>query len=741
MNAHFLRVSLSCILLLGLSAYAQEKTPGKANHTYYFGETAAFDEAIPKPGDFLNHEIGSRHTRHDEMVAYFRELSRVSDRASLEILGHTYEGRPLMMLAISAPEHIQQLASIQETQQKLVDPSLPEIPDATHPVLVNLGYNVHGNEPSGGEAALLTAYYLVAGESEEAKKFRQEAVVFIDPVINPDGRDRHTHWANMHQGTPLVSDPLDREHNEAWPGGRTNHYWFDLNRDWLLAVHPESQSKLAWYHQWYPNVVTDFHEMGTSSHYFFEPMKAIGSKDPIMPKENYTTLNDKFAAYFEGAMNQLGSLYFSKERFDGTYPGYGSSYPDLQGGLGILFEQASSRGLLQKTRMGYVGFPFTIRNQYTNSLATVRAAVAEKAYLFQYQKDFFKSALSRAQADPVKAYVFGEKADNSRLRAFLQMLMRHQIEVRPCTRTMTINGTSYEPGEAYVVPTFQPQYRMVQSMFETYDEYRDSVFYDASAWSLVNAYGLAYQAMKRPVSDVGDVLSPSVAVDLPTLEEKAYGYILPWEDYFAPKALYSLLQKGIKAKVAFRPFQVEGKSFSAGSIFIPGGPINDSPELLAQLNAVTTASGQAFIPVQTGYSQAGLDLGSTYFRPLDLPKALMMVGEGVSGYEAGEVWHVLDRRVAMPITKVDMTDFNRIRWADYNTLVLVSGRYSQWGEAEIKRIKDWISTGGTLITTRQATQWAIQKKLVDEKLISQPKDSLFGDKRRPFTGLEKNAGI
>ena len=203
----------------------------------------------------------------------------------------------------------------------------------------------------------LHIHWLLPEHSGHPKISPAFGYIFIDPVINPDGRDRHSHWANMYKGDPLVADPLDAEHNEVWPGGRTNHYWFDLNRDWLLGIHPESRGKLNWYHKWYPNVVTDFHEMGSQSTYFFEPMKTNGSLNPIMPKENYTTLNEMFGNYFSKALDSIGSFYFTKEVFDGTYPGYGSSYPDLQGGLGLLFEQASSRGHIQETPTGPITFP------------------------------------------------------------------------------------------------------------------------------------------------------------------------------------------------------------------------------------------------------------------------------------------------------------------------------------------------------------------------------------------------
>ena len=483
--------------------------------SYFFKSYEPFDQDVPSPEEFLGYPIGGQHTRHDKIVAYLDKLAEVSDRATIARYGQTHEHRELVILTISDPQNMANLDELREQHLSFVDPTAASVDITNLPVFVNLAYNVHGNEPSSSEAALLTAYTLVASNNPEVLKYIKEAVVFIDPTINPDGRDRHTQWANQYQGSPLVADPLDAEHNEAWPRGRTNHYWFDLNRDWLLAVNPESQGKLNWIHNWYPNVVTDFHEMGSTATYFFEPMKPNASKNPIMPKENYTTLNNTFAKYFTKHLNEIGSLYFTKEAFDGTYPGYGSSYPDLQGGLALLFEQASSRGHVQETITGKITFAFTIRNQYTSSLATIEAAVDNKKILYDYQKAFFKSALTNAKSSKITGYVFGDNYDDNRTRAFIEKLLIHRIKVYELSSGTSSGGYNYQPGKAYVVPTEQPQYRMVQSMFETYDEYTDSVYYDASAWSVANFYNMKYASLTGTLKMGSEVTKETNVKKLP----------------------------------------------------------------------------------------------------------------------------------------------------------------------------------------------------------------------------------
>ena len=712
---------------------------------YFLEAKGPFNPEIPSPEEFLGYPIGTHHTRHDQIVAYLNLLAEKSDRASIIQYGKTYEHRPLVILNISSPDHLNNLSQLQVKHKQALKPE-SKIDTSTLPIFINLGYNVHGNEPSSSEAALLSAYILVASEHEEVRQYLNEAVIMIDPTINPDGRDRHTQWANMMKGDPLVADPEDAEHNERWPRGRTNHYWFDLNRDWLLGIHPESRGKLNWYHQWYPNVVTDFHEMGTNSTYFFEPMKANASEDPIMPKENYTTLNDKFAEYYVEALDDIGSFYFTKEVFDGTYPGYGSSYPDLQGGLGILFEQASSRGHKQETPTGEITFAFTIRNQLTSSLATVKAAVENKGMLYDYQKRFFQSAISNANKSNIEGYVFGDAYDQNRTKAFIDKLLLHRIELYHLEEDIKTNTTTFSPGKAYYVPTKQPQYRMVQTMFETYETYTDSVFYDASAWSLANFYNLEYTPLKKGLSKTNKVTREDLQKPVNNeVQSSNYAYLINWNNYNAPALLWNLQDKGIHVLSAFKPFSIEvdgkQKNFSYGTLVVPVRQQKMSSKTLHKI--IKNAAANYDVEVtssSTGYSKSGVDLGSRQIQALKQPKAFMLIEDGVSSYEAGEVWHLLDTRVNMPITKIPMRNFDNINWQRYNTMVMVSGRYEQLDSTDRKTIKDWISLGNTLITQRTASKWAIEQNLVNEELIQDPdynKDELDKESKKSHRPIQR----
>ncbi len=724
------------IAILSIPVQAQE---------YFLKKYAPFDPKIPSPEEFLGYPVGSHHTRHDRIVAYFNTLAEISDKALFTQYGQTFEYRPLIILTISDPVNISNLDEIRDRHLKIIDPSDEgSIPDDL-PVFINLGYGVHGNEPSSAEAAMLTAYTLLASQNSQIGNYLENAVIFIDPTINPDGRDRHTWWANMYKANPLVGDPLDVEHNEVWPRGRTNHYWFDLNRDWYLAINPESRGKLEWYHHWYPNVVTDFHEMGSGSTYFFEPMKDNGSLNPIMPKDNYTTLNDTFARYYQEGLDSIGSLYFTKEVFDGTYPGYGSSYPDLQGGLALLFEQASSRGHLQKMDNGItLSFPFTIRNQYVSSMATIKATVENKSLLHNYQRDFFKSALTNASGSQVKAYVFGDQYDRNRTLAFIDKLLLHKIEVYALSEEITISGKKFKPDFGFIIPTEQAQYRLVQSVFETYNEYRDSVFYDASAWSLVNFYNMSFTGVTGSLKKGELINDLSKLVNVTQVERSDYAYIISWEDYNAPAFLYYLQDHGVLASSALKPFAIstnlnEDRQFHPGTLLIPVKRQSISEDSLYHLIRSGSEKFNAEVhSVETGFSSSGIDLGSGNITNLEKPGVLMIIGDGISSYEAGEVWHLLDTRMHMPVTKVQIRQFDRIEFHKYNVMVIVSGNYDRLDSVKQQKIKDWVSQGNTLVAIRNANNWIIKQKLVKEELIKEEKDTTI--ERLPYISARENIG-
>ena len=700
---------------------------------YFFEKYAPFDEDIMSPEEFLGYPIGEMHTRHDLIVSYMTYLSNASDKADMFSYATSYEGRKLIYLIVSSPEKINNIESIRKSHLSYIKPDdenyIQSDKPSDFPVIVNLGYNVHGNEPSSSEAAMLTAYTLISSKSKEVEDYLENSIILIDPTINPDGRDRHTQWVNSYKGSPLVDDPQDAEHNEYWPGGRTNHYWFDLNRDVLLGIHPETRGKIEFHHNWYPNVTMDFHEMGTNSTYFFVPWKTHAAKDPVIPQENYEYFERLFGEFFAKGLDEIGSLYFSKEAFDKTYPGYHSSYGDLMGGIGMLFEQASSRGHKQVTQFGEITFPFTIRNQYVSGMNTVKASVEMKDELKEYQQRFFASALTDADKKRIKGYSFKMGKDRNKTKAFIDKLMIHDISV-------------LKDNNNFFVPTKQRNYRTVRSMFETNTEFRDSVFYDASAWSIANFYDIDYNSSSKDFRGVKlDNIDDLFTVN--EIHQSEYAYIINSVDYNIPAVINSLVNNDILVSTAFKPFTINTSSglvpFDYGSLVIP---VNlqkiSSKELFNKLKNIQNKFQVNIYSAPSGLSSGGIDLGSGYVSVVKKQKAMMLVGTGVRSYEAGEVWHLLDQRVGMPISKIPIRNFDRVSLDTYTTMVIVSGSYD-FNEDQIKKIKDWASNGNTIISIGSGSKFLIDNEIVNEKLLKSEKNEDTKD-FQPYIDAQDNRG-
>lgn len=712
---------------------------------YYFPDTRNFDPSIPSPEQFLGYPIGSHFTRYDKVVEYLKELARVSNKAKLTVIGKTHEERELVILAISSPENRTNLEEIRKTHLKLADPTLPA-PDYTNlPAVVYLGYGIHGNETSSTEASLLAAYYLIASQDTDIQKYLKDVVVLIDPAQNPDGRDHAANWVNTWKSFPAVPDALDREHNEAWPGARGNHYSINLNRDFLNLVAPESRSKIAFLHQWLPNIFDDYHEMGTNSTYYFEPSKPIGTWNPLVPQSTYEKLNVILANHFSEALNKIGSFYFTKEQFDNIAPIYGSTYPDIIGGVGTTLEQASSRGLVQESKTGNVTFAFTIRNQFVTSIATIKAAYDERVTLLKHQKDFYTSAIELSKNNPDKAFIFGDKADQSLTQRFLDLLLQHHIEVYELPKDLSINNKNFETGYAYIVPNQQPQYRLIHSIFEENTSFKDSLFMDITAWSLVHAYGVQYGKIKDASFSKGNLVK---AIKEPKGEVvngvSQYAYILDWTEFSSYKALYSLISSGVITKTAFKPFTAKvgniQQEFGYGTIVIPVAVQTIKPDSLYNLiSKVSSDVGAKFYSVNTGFSTKGIDLGSENVKVVREPKVAILTGEGVSSTEVGEAWFVLNQYIGIPATKLGIELLDRAELNKYNTLVLTGGVYNNLGKDSENKIKKWVSEGNVLITFDNASEWAVKQGIVNENLIDTLKIQSVNE-RVDFVKANENEG-
>lgn len=701
------KLLVTALLSIGIVSSAQELS-------YYLPKNVIYNSAIPTPKSVIYHEVGEWHVTHDRLVNYMKAVDAASDRVSLHQMGLTYEARPQLALIITSPKNHQRLEQIRQQHIQLADADNSSSLNINNmPIVVWMGYSIHGNESSGSNAALLAAYYLAAAQGKEIDELLDNAVIILDPSFNPDGLNRFATWANMHKSKTIVSDPNAREFNEVWPGGRFNHYWFDLNRDWLPAQHVESRNRLQLFHDWKPNILTDHHEQGSNATFFFQPgvPSRVNPNTPAM-NQKLTASIGKFHAKY---LDSIGSLYFTKEGYDDFYYGKGSTFPDIHGAVGILFEQASSRGHAQETANGLLTFPFTIRNQFVTSLSTLEAAKNLRKEMLTYQRDFYKDVKAEAEAFPVKAYVFGDENDKNKTNVFVDMMLRQQVKVYSVKENTTIDGKSFKVNQAYVIPTNQPQFKLIKTVFEKTFEYKDSLFYDVTSWTMPLAFRLQYVEVKSSSDNLlGQQLNGFTATKENIIGGQSnYGYLIKWNELLAPAALYKLQMKGLTARVATQKFTMSlngtSETFDYGAIFVSATQNErSSEEVYHTIQQAIAGTSVNVYAVKSGMAASGIDLGSGSFAPVKTPSVMMFGGTGVTALDAGEIWHLLDQRMNMPVSIVDVDRFNTIEASKYNVIIMPSGNYRNLDKPSQDKLRSWISNGGTLIATEDATRWLAQ---------------------------------
>lgn len=711
---------------------------GQVTLDYYLDSDHPYNDNIPTPKELLGYEVGTWHVSHDKLVNYMYRLAEASNRISIENRGTTYEGRPILLLTITSPENHSNLDAIQKTHLQLTRPEGQNVDITSQPLVVYQGFSIHGNEPSGANAGLLAAYHLAASDAPETHKLLNDVVILFDPSFNPDGLQRFAYWANTNKNQNLTADPNDREYREVWPGGRTNHYWFDLNRDWLPGQLPESQARLKSFTKWLPNILTDHHEMGTNSSFFFQP--GIPSRvNPLTPKMNQE-LTKKIGEFHVEAFNQLGSLYYSEEDYDDFFYGKGSTYPDVNGGIGILFEQASSRGHVQESDNGILSFPFTIRNQLTAAFSTLKAAGEMRLELLEYFRGFYQNTLSEAKKGKQKAILFGNPKDPSTTYHFANTLKRHNIDFHKLKKEVVRDGKKYTPETSYIIPLEQTKHQLIRAMFTTQRSFRDSLFYDISAWTFPYAFNLNH-AYENTTSNIGNAVQELNTPQGEVSRKGTFAYVFEAHNYYVPKLLNKLQQHDIRVKVGLTPFMLEGKKYDYGTYMIPvkNQSLNEN-ELYAVLQKAAKETHIRIDGVNTGHTQ-GIDLGSRDFTTVKKPEIALLVGDGVRSYDAGEIWHLLDVRHQITITKIDIRNLGRNDLSRYTHFIIPN--FSGSGlNAHAKRIKEFVKEGGTVIGYRYTTKWLDKNEFIKLDFIDQSqiaKGISFEDKGS-FRGAQQTGG-
>ena len=694
-----------------------------------------YNRSIPKPEEIIGHQIGTSHTRTDQVVDYFEALASRSNRIILNDHALTHEGRRLIHAIVTHPDNHENLEIIREGNLKLSDkPNSMSDQDLNKmPLVAYLGFSIHGDEASGTEASLLLLYHLAAGSGKQIDDILKNTVIIIDPMFNPDGRDRFVNWVNGNRGRVPTSDTQDREHNQPWPRGRTNHYLFDMNRDWLPVTQPESNGRIKLFHHWRPQFLLDAHEMGSNSTFFFQP--GISSRNnPNTPKGTIELAN-KLIPFHAKRLDSIQSMYYSQQSYDDFYYGKGSTFGDIHGSVGILFEQASSRALESETNQGRLVYAFTIRNHYMSTLGTLDGLVALRKEFLTYHRDFYATAPDAAKKNQVRGYLVSLKQNRTRAQMLIQNLQKHRIVAHELKKSMTVKQTKFNPGEAVIIPSNQPQTRFLKGIMERMTTFEDSLFYDVSAWTLPLAYGVeSYELKQNPNAYIGTQLG---LVDLDggmlTGGKAKSAYLMKWDRYYAPKSLYSIMDLGIRPRLTTQAFSavVDGKEvqFDRGTIVIPAYQRDADATItqekihkmmihLAKMDHVNIyASNTASTP-------SGPDLGGAYQGVLQKPKVAILSGDGTSSYGVGEVWHLLNFRMGIPVSLLNAKQLSARKLSKYNTIIVPDGFYSNLDSTDIKTLKDWVFNGGTLIATQTGSRWVVNKKILNEKLKKGGMDTL-----------------
>jgi hypothetical protein len=658
-------------------------------------------QALLSPKDFLGYELGDRFTRHHRVVEYFQHVAGVSPTVDLHHYGETYEYRPLVYAVIASPENYARLEQIR--LDNLRRAGLAEGAPSTKVSIVWLSYNVHGNEANSMEASMQTLYELADPNNAQSREWLKNTVVIIDPCINPDGRDRYANFYNQFGNRPANANGDAKEHREPWPGGRSNHYWFDLNRDWAWLTQIESQQRLKIYNQWMPHVHVDFHEQSYNSPYYFAPA-AEPLHEVITPwqREFQVTIGKNNAKYFD----REGWLYFTKERFDLYYPSYGDTYPTYNGAIGMTYEKAGGgfAGLTISTREGD---PLTLKDRlthhHTTGMSTVEiTSLNANRVVDEFEKYFREN--NNNPTSPYKTYVIKDDNNPDKIQKLAAWMEAHAIRFGHPASGKATRGFDYASQttqnftlstDDIVITIFQPKSRFITTVFEPVSKLPDSVTYDITAWNLVYAYGLKAYAVNERIN-VGKPYQVKALAPSP-VEGKPYAYIFRYQSLADVEFLGTLMNKGIKVRSALKPFKVAGENFEAGSLIVTRRNNESLPDFDDLVQRLAKERGRKWFASPTGFVDSGKDFGSGDVRYLRAPRIAVLMGEQTSSLSAGATWHFFEQTIHYPITQIGTDYFNSVNLDNYDVLVVPEGRYNLFNEDTLKKVQNWVSGGGKLI--------------------------------------------
>jgi hypothetical protein len=687
---------------------------------------ANYDPSIPTVQNILGHEPGERITWHGEAIRYFEALvAAAPDRAAVFEYARTWEGRELIYVVITSPENMARIGEIKDGMQRLADPRKTNRAAAdaiigNQPAVTWLSYGVHGNEISSTDAAMMTAYHLLASRDDDTvDAILKDTVVVIDPMQNPDGRDRFIHHFEMAEGLEPSADVMSAEHNEPWPGGRTNHYLFDMNRDWFIMTQPETQGRVRVIQEWYPLAYVDAHEMGSDSTYYFSP--EARPFNPHLAKDQTDSL-ELFGLTNAGLFDRFGIDYFTREQFDAFYPGYGASWPSYYGGIAMTFEQASARGLKVRQYDGNIMlYRDTVRNHFLTSLGTAQTVVQNRKKLLDDFYDYQVTAIEEGSREDIRSYIIPTQKDQAGADKMAGLLVQQGVEVGRATAAFNACGKPYAAG-SYTIDLAQPRKRMIRTLLDTdvpiaedwlaeqerrrAKKIRDQI-YDVTAWSLPLMMNVRTDACRR-APGVDSVPAGPELVQPGSVSGGAgkVAYLVPWGTASAVRFGTNGLRQGLSIKSSDLAFTHNGTRYPSGTLILD---VADNPkdiaETVAQLAATT---GADVVAVDNSWVTDGPNFGSNNVVRFSAPQVAMLWDSPTSSYSAGNTRFVIERQLDYPVTAIRVSTLARGDLSRYDVLIMPESRQGYagaLGEEGAAKLKDWVSRGGVLISIGTATQW------------------------------------
>lgn len=691
-------------------------------------------QKLLSPKEFLGYELGDRFTRHHRVVEYFKHVADVLPNVDLVQYGETYEYRPLVYAVVTSAENFKNLEQIK--LDNLRRAGLAEgTASSDKKAIVWLSYNVHGNEANSLEASMWTLYELANAGNAKTQEWLKNTVVILDPCINPDGRDRYANFYNQYGNHPANSSGDAKEHREPWPGGRANHYLFDLNRDWAWQTQTETKQRLKVYNQWMPHVHVDFHEQGHNNPYYFAPAaEPFHEVITNWQREFQIMIGKNHAKYFD----EQGWLYFTKEVFDLYYPSYGDTYPTYNGAIGMTYEQAGG-GYGGLTITTETGDPLTLKDRlthhHTTGISTVEITSQNATRVVDEFEKYFREN-SSSPASPFKTYVIKSDNNPDKLNQITAWMDVHNIKYGYAAAGKPSRGYDYQSQTSnnvtvttddIVVNVYQPKSKFITTVFEPQSKLPDSMTYDVTAWNLMYAYDLKAFALAERINP-GKAYQPKV-VDNTSVAAKPYAYLFNYQSLKDVEFLGALLQKGIRVRSSSVPFTLQGQSFAPGTLIVPRGNNLTVADFDNTVQSIAKTMERKIYTATTGFVDKGKDFGSGDVNFLKAQKVAVLVGEQTSSLSAGEIWHFFEQVIHYPITQIGTDYFKSIDLKKYDALIVPEGNYRMFDDGMLEQLSTWVSGGGKLILIDNALNSFADKKGFGLKLFTTDDEKSAAEKK------------